>query len=78
MRTKSDASAMIQRRPRNRAPGEVQRIRRHRFSINGHFYNHKVKSRLPLRPSSPWALREAELGGTRAKHGGQQVLARSH
>ncbi|XP_058527405.1 ras association domain-containing protein 4 [Ochotona princeps] len=42
MRTKSDASAMIQRRPRNRAPGEVQRIRRHRFSINGHFYNHKT------------------------------------
>ncbi|XP_069914233.1 ras association domain-containing protein 4 isoform X4 [Oryctolagus cuniculus] len=42
MRTKSDASAMIQRRPRSRAPGEAQRLRRHRFSINGHFYNHKT------------------------------------
>ncbi|XP_057593340.1 ras association domain-containing protein 4 isoform X2 [Hippopotamus amphibius kiboko] len=42
MRTKSDASCVIQRRPRCRAPGEAQRIRRHRFSINGHFYNHKT------------------------------------
>lgn len=42
MRTKSDAACVIQRRPRARAPGEAQRIRRHRFSINGHFYNHKV------------------------------------
>ncbi|MBZ3886932.1 Ras association domain-containing protein 4 [Sciurus carolinensis] len=42
MRTKSDASCMIQRRPKCRAPGEAQRIRRHRFSINGHFYNHKT------------------------------------
>uniref|UniRef100_A0A5F9CIY3 Ras association domain family member 4 n=1 Tax=Oryctolagus cuniculus TaxID=9986 RepID=A0A5F9CIY3_RABIT len=42
MRTKSDASAMIQRRPRSHAPGEAQRLRRHRFSINGHFYNHKT------------------------------------
>ncbi|KAK2098144.1 Ras association domain-containing protein 4 [Saguinus oedipus] len=41
MRTKSDASCMSQRRPKCRAPGEAQRIRRHRFSINGHFYNHK-------------------------------------
>ncbi|XP_010852824.1 PREDICTED: ras association domain-containing protein 4 [Bison bison bison] len=32
----------IQRRPRSRAPGEAQRTRRHRFSINGHFYNHKT------------------------------------
>ncbi|XP_023577040.1 ras association domain-containing protein 4 isoform X4 [Octodon degus] len=43
MRTKSDASCMIQRRPKRHAPGEAQRIRRHRFSINGHFYNHKVE-----------------------------------
>ncbi|XP_063463730.1 ras association domain-containing protein 4 isoform X7 [Pan paniscus] len=42
MRTKSDASCMSQRRPKCRAPGEAQRIRRHRFSINGHFYNHKT------------------------------------
>ncbi|XP_003466193.1 ras association domain-containing protein 4 [Cavia porcellus] len=42
MRTKSDASGMIQRRPKRHTPGEAQRIRRHRFSINGHFYNHKT------------------------------------
>ncbi|XP_067566288.1 ras association domain-containing protein 4 isoform X2 [Pseudorca crassidens] len=42
MRTKSDAACVIQRRPRCRTPGEAQRIRRHRFSINGHFYNHKT------------------------------------
>ncbi|KAF5922000.1 hypothetical protein HPG69_015450 [Diceros bicornis minor] len=42
MRTKSDAACVIQRRPRCRAPGEAQRLRRHRFSINGHFYNHKT------------------------------------
>ncbi|XP_059756060.1 ras association domain-containing protein 4 [Balaenoptera ricei] len=42
MRTKSDAACVIQRRPGCRAPGEAQRIRRHRFSINGHFYNHKT------------------------------------
>nr|XP_058908328.1 ras association domain-containing protein 4 isoform X1 [Kogia breviceps] len=42
MRTKSDAACVIQRRPRCRAAGEAQRIRRHRFSINGHFYNHKT------------------------------------
>lgn len=42
MRTKSDASCTIQRRPKSRAPGEAQKIRRHRFSINGHFYNHKT------------------------------------
>ncbi|XP_054432855.1 ras association domain-containing protein 4 isoform X2 [Pteronotus mesoamericanus] len=42
MRTKSDAACVIQRRPRCRTPGETQRIRRHRFSINGHFYNHKA------------------------------------
>lgn len=44
MRTKSDAACEIQRRPRHRTPGEAQRVRRHRFSINGHFYNHKVMS----------------------------------
>lgn len=42
MRTKSDASCIIQRRSKSRAPGEAQKIRQHRFSINGHFYNHKT------------------------------------
>nr|XP_033799352.1 ras association domain-containing protein 4 isoform X2 [Geotrypetes seraphini] len=42
MRTKSDASFMVQRRTNARSPGEVQKIKRHRFSINGHFYNHKT------------------------------------
>lgn len=50
MRTKSDAACVIQRRPRSRAPGEAQRIRRHRFSINGHFYNHKVTAQPGLSP----------------------------
>ncbi|XP_006897798.1 PREDICTED: ras association domain-containing protein 4-like [Elephantulus edwardii] len=42
LRTRSDASCMIQRRPKGRTPSEAQRIQRHRFSINGHFYNHKT------------------------------------
>ncbi|XP_048419347.2 ras association domain-containing protein 4a isoform X2 [Stegostoma tigrinum] len=42
MRTKSDASSLIQRRSKCRTLGENQRIKRHRFSINGHFYNHKT------------------------------------
>lgn len=53
MRTKSDASCIIQRRSKSRAPSEAQKIRRHRFSINGHFYNHKVKSPSAL----SWALK---------------------
>ncbi|MGH0116720.1 UNVERIFIED_CONTAM: hypothetical protein FKN15_021268 [Acipenser sinensis] len=45
MRTKSDASFMnVQRRSKYRTCGEMQRIKRHRFSINGHFYNHKVEN----------------------------------
>ncbi|XP_060710226.1 ras association domain-containing protein 4a isoform X2 [Hemiscyllium ocellatum] len=42
MRTKSDASSLIQRRSKCRTLCENQRIKRHRFSINGHFYNHKT------------------------------------
>ncbi|XP_043912691.1 ras association domain-containing protein 4 isoform X2 [Protopterus annectens] len=42
MRTKSDASCMIQRRFKYRSPAEIQKKKRHRFSINGHFYNHKT------------------------------------
>ncbi|XP_056364539.1 ras association domain-containing protein 2 isoform X1 [Oenanthe melanoleuca] len=40
MRTRSDVGV----RPRGsaRTPGEQRRLRRHRFSINGHFYNHKT------------------------------------
>ncbi|XP_006837540.1 PREDICTED: ras association domain-containing protein 4 [Chrysochloris asiatica] len=41
-RTRSDASCMIQRRPKGRTPSEAQRVRQHRFSINGHFYNYKT------------------------------------
>ncbi|KAG7273153.1 hypothetical protein CRUP_034551 [Coryphaenoides rupestris] len=40
LRTKSDAG--ILRRGQRRSPSDQRRIRRHRFSINGHFYNHKV------------------------------------
>ncbi|KAL2083072.1 hypothetical protein ACEWY4_020845 [Coilia grayii] len=42
-RTQSDASFMaVQRRIQLRSSSDLQRIRRHRFSINGHFYNHKT------------------------------------
>ncbi|XP_041116583.1 ras association domain-containing protein 4-like, partial [Polyodon spathula] len=42
MRTKSEASFMnAQRRSKYQTSGEMQRIKRHRFSINGHLYNHK-------------------------------------
>lgn len=40
MRTRSDVG--VRRRGSARTPSEQRRIRRHRFSINGHFYNHKV------------------------------------
>lgn len=40
MRTRSDVG--VRRRGSSRTPSEQRRIRRHRFSINGHFYNHKV------------------------------------
>ncbi|XP_072410045.1 ras association domain-containing protein 2a [Chiloscyllium punctatum] len=42
MRTKSDAGALIVRRANLRSPSDKRRIRRQRFSINGHFYNHKT------------------------------------
>lgn len=41
MRTRSDVG--VRRRGNVRTPSDQRRIRRHRFSINGHFYNHKVK-----------------------------------
>ncbi|KAF7236730.1 Ras association domain-containing protein 2 [Varanus komodoensis] len=40
MRTRSDVG--VRRRGNLRTPSEQRRIRRHRFSINGHFYNHKT------------------------------------
>ncbi|KAM4704160.1 ras association domain-containing protein 4 [Rhinophrynus dorsalis] len=40
-RTRSDAS-FVQMRTKHHGPGEAQRLRSHRFSINGHFYNHKT------------------------------------
>ncbi|XP_051525053.1 ras association domain-containing protein 2-like [Myxocyprinus asiaticus] len=40
LRTKSDAGVL--RRCTRRSPSDQRRIRRHRFSINGHFYNHKT------------------------------------
>lgn len=43
LRTRSDASFMrVQRRPKTHTPENLQRLRTHRFSINGHFYNHKT------------------------------------
>lgn len=41
MRTRSDVG--VRRRGNVRTPSDQRRIRRHRFSINGHFYNHKVE-----------------------------------
>ncbi|KAI1882556.1 hypothetical protein AGOR_G00251960 [Albula goreensis] len=40
LRTKSDAG--VWRRRARRSPSDQRRIRRHRFSINGHYYNHKT------------------------------------
>ncbi|KAJ8263542.1 hypothetical protein COCON_G00159990 [Conger conger] len=40
LRTKSDAGVL--RRGTRRTASEQRKIRRHRFSINGHFYNHKT------------------------------------
>ncbi|XP_028279976.1 ras association domain-containing protein 4a [Parambassis ranga] len=43
LRTRSDASFMrVQRRSRTHTAKDLQRLRTHRFSINGHFYNHKT------------------------------------
>uniref|UniRef100_A0A8C4P6Q4 Ras association domain family member 2 n=1 Tax=Dromaius novaehollandiae TaxID=8790 RepID=A0A8C4P6Q4_DRONO len=39
MRTRSDVG--VRRRGSGRTAGEQRRLKRHRFSINGHFYNHK-------------------------------------
>ncbi|XP_063047004.1 ras association domain-containing protein 4a [Engraulis encrasicolus] len=42
-RTQSDASVVrVQRRTHTRSSSDLQRLRTHRYSINGHFYNHKT------------------------------------
>ncbi|KAJ8014035.1 hypothetical protein DPEC_G00036060 [Dallia pectoralis] len=42
-RTRSDASFMgVIRRSKTHTHSDLQRLRTHRFSINGHFYNHKT------------------------------------
>lgn len=76
MRTRSDVG--VRRRGSSRTPGEQRRIRRHRFSINGHFYNHKVSPKPPkplpadegLRGFT-WTLRPVDVGvhaGVRLRH----------
>ncbi|KAM8794547.1 ras association domain-containing protein 2 [Eudromia elegans] len=40
LRTRSDVG--MRRRGGGRSAGEQRRLKRHRFSINGHFYNHKT------------------------------------
>lgn len=56
LRTRSDVG--VRRRGSARTPSEQRRIRRHRFSINGHFYNHKAS------PGSwPWHWGGVGMGG---------------
>lgn len=43
MRTRSDVG--VRRRGNVRTSSDQRRIRRHRFSINGHYYNHKVEEK---------------------------------
>ncbi|XP_028982730.1 ras association domain-containing protein 4a [Betta splendens] len=43
LRTRSDASFVrVHRRLKTHTARDLQRLRTHRFSINGHFYNHKT------------------------------------
>lgn len=48
MRTRSDVG--VRRRGNVRTSSDQRRIRRHRFSINGHFYNHKVEGSWRKKP----------------------------
>ncbi|CAN0433825.1 unnamed protein product [Lampetra fluviatilis] len=41
-RTKSDASCFLRHSVNRRSAADMQRLRRNRFSINGHYYNHKT------------------------------------
>lgn len=62
LRTRSDASFMrVQRRSKTHTARDLQRLRTHRFSINGHFYNHKVHKQnthnsTPVNVSGCWHI----------------------
>uniref|UniRef100_UPI00358F8065 ras association domain-containing protein 4-like isoform X1 n=2 Tax=Myxine glutinosa TaxID=7769 RepID=UPI00358F8065 len=47
-RTKSDVSSLGRPHSLRRSMGDSQRIRRNRYSINGHFYNHKTSVFTPM------------------------------
>lgn len=75
LRTRSDVG--VRRRGSARTPSEQRRIRRHRFSINGHFYNHKASPGSCPTPGTGvgwgWVV-EAALGekdGGFGAHGGE-------
>lgn len=59
MRTRSDVG--VRRRGNVRTPSDQRRIRRHRFSINGHYYNHKVQG-LGERMGETWGYPDPFLG----------------
>lgn len=63
LRTKSDAGVL--RRGQRRSPSDQRKIRRHRFSINGHFYNHKVKR--ATENNSEWKPLNVLTKGVRCK-----------
>lgn len=76
MRTRSDVG--VRRRGNVRTSSDQRRIRRHRFSINGHFYNHKVEGTRSQEAGA--ALRWArsllgELPPQGYRHLGSQVFA---
>lgn len=76
MRTRSDVG--VRRRGNVRTPSDQRRIRRHRFSINGHFYNHKVQGTVwhgrgaGLRVAKPLPGKTLPQG---YRHLGRQVFA---
>ncbi|KAM7391355.1 hypothetical protein PAMP_022051 [Pampus punctatissimus] len=79
LRTKSDAGVL--RRGQRRSPSDQRKIRRHRFSINGHFYNHKVaqyiKFEMPVLQSFIIKLKEEEdreVQKLRRRGGGVYVI----
>lgn len=57
-RCMSDASLVKRRRGRGKSATQREKEQRHRFSINGHFYNYKVGSRAKP-PSSFFSLRSS-------------------
>ncbi|CAB1343341.1 unnamed protein product, partial [Coregonus sp. 'balchen'] len=65
LRTRSDASFMgVTRRSKTHTHSDLQHLRTHRFSINGHFYNHKVAQyinfEMPVLDSFVEKLKEEE------------------